>query len=199
MSSDKMRAEFEKWAMSPDGPVSIESADRLNGDYLDRQAARGWMVWQAASAVTTDLLQTKDMEINQLKFCIDGEAPLKAVIDSQAAEIARLTVYATACDGITQDHLDGGWTASGLSKYAKGLEAEIARLTDKLAQANARTVTDTALPVLREHLKIAAVMGDPVTLSSNAAASLFYSMATGLPMPPDATFAIAAQKPPEAV
>jgi hypothetical protein len=59
--------------------------------------------------------------------------------------------------------------------------AEIARLTDELAQLKARIVTDTALSVLREHLKIAAVMGDPVTLSSNAAASIFYSM------PPEAT------------
>ena len=31
----------------------------------------------------------------------------------------------SACEGLTQDHFDGGWTAKNLSKYAKGLEVEL--------------------------------------------------------------------------
>jgi hypothetical protein len=57
-------------------------------------------------------------------------------------------------------------------------DMEIANLQDEMAQLRVRIVSDTALSVLREHLKIAAVMGNPVTLSSNAAASIFYSMPT---------------------
>lgn len=37
----------------------------------------------------------------------------------------RLAACWNACDGLTQDHFDGGWTARGLSKYAKGLEGKL--------------------------------------------------------------------------
>lgn len=47
--------------------------------------------------------------------------------------------------------------------------------------AQGDAVSDTGLPELREHLKIASVYGSAVTLSSAAAAALYHAMTTGKP------------------
>ena len=49
----------------------------------------------------------------------------QSAIDQLTAEIAE---YRRILDGIPQDAIDGGWTAKGLSQYAKGLEGEVERL-----------------------------------------------------------------------
>lgn len=42
-----------------------------------------------------------------------------------------------ACEGLTQDHFDGGWTAKGLSGYAQKLEQQLADERAELAAARA--------------------------------------------------------------
>lgn len=62
------------------------------------------------------------------RLLIEGVNALPALldqIDAQAAEIERLREVLA---GLPQDAIDGGWTAAGISKYAKGLEAERDRL-----------------------------------------------------------------------
>lgn len=41
--------------------------------------------------------------------------------------------YARILDGLPQDAIDGGWTAKGISDYAKRLEAENGRLREALS------------------------------------------------------------------
>lgn len=48
------------------------------------------------------------------------------VATASKANARRLAACWNACEGLTQDHFDGGWTALGLSKYAKLLEGELA-------------------------------------------------------------------------
>lgn len=49
---------------------------------------------------------------------------------SAAADAQRLAACWNACGGISMDAFDGGWTAKGLSQYAKSLEL---RLTEAAA------------------------------------------------------------------
>jgi hypothetical protein len=44
------------------------------------------------------------------------------------ADAIRLASCWNACEGLTQDHFDGDWTAKGLSQYAKKLEGQVAEL-----------------------------------------------------------------------
>lgn len=46
-------------------------------------------------------------------------------IDAQAEEIAE---YKRILSGLPQETIDGGWTAAGMSDYAKSLEDRMARL-----------------------------------------------------------------------
>ncbi|MDR6389157.1 hypothetical protein J2803_001759 [Paraburkholderia phenoliruptrix] len=48
-----------------------------------------------------------------------------ALIEQQAARIAE---FERILDGLSQDAIDGGWTARGISAYAKTLEDQIAAL-----------------------------------------------------------------------
>ncbi|MBY0238100.1 MAG: hypothetical protein K2X55_02190 [Burkholderiaceae bacterium] len=56
-----------------------------------------------------------------------------------AADASRLAASWNACQGLTQDHFDGGWTALGLSKHAK-------RQEDK--RATARALLEGTLPLI---------------------------------------------------
>ena len=42
----------------------------------------------------------------------------------QEANSRRIVACVNACEGLSQDALDGGWTAKGISDYAKELEAQ---------------------------------------------------------------------------
>jgi hypothetical protein len=51
---------------------------------------------------------------------------------------ADLSAIKKACeilDGLPQDAIDGGWTARGISAYAKHLETRVGELNDQLAAA----------------------------------------------------------------
>jgi len=49
-------------------------------------------------------------------------------LEQNEANARRLVACWNACDGLPQDALDGGWTASGLSKFAHGLEISLERM-----------------------------------------------------------------------
>ncbi|WP_036023322.1 hypothetical protein [Paraburkholderia dilworthii] len=61
--------------------------------------------------------------------CLPGPAATcreaRVVIEQQAAKIAE---FERILDGLPQDAIDGGWTARGISAYAKKLEERIAAL-----------------------------------------------------------------------
>jgi hypothetical protein len=50
------------------------------------------------------------------------------------ANARRLVACWNACEGLPQDALDGGWTAAGISQYAKRLEGERDELMGALKQ-----------------------------------------------------------------
>jgi len=66
----------------------------------------------------------------------DGAHETVKLYGSQIRElIDRLQAAESKCkllDGISQDAIDGGWTAQGLSKYTKSLEVENSELRCKL-------------------------------------------------------------------
>lgn len=53
----------------------------------------------------------------------------------QEDNASRLVACWNACEGLTQDHFDGDWTALGLSKYAKSLEGKISAARTLLSDA----------------------------------------------------------------
>ncbi|MCE3262596.1 MAG: hypothetical protein K0R43_1675 [Pseudoduganella sp.] len=55
----------------------------------------------------------------------------------------RIAACWNACQGLTMDHFDGGWTAKGLSRHAKALENQI---------ATARTLLSDALETFDDNL-----------------------------------------------
>lgn len=59
------------------------------------------------------------------------------------ADAIRLASCWNACEGLTQDHFDGDWTAKGLSQYAKKLEGQVADLRAAL-QAQQGDALDAA-------------------------------------------------------
>lgn len=69
-----------------------------------------------------------------LKWCKDNgrmptnqnEAEWRASIDAEGIAADRLETLERICIGITDEMIEGGWTALGLSKYAKSLEERIA-------------------------------------------------------------------------
>lgn len=62
------------------------------------------------------------------------------------ADAERLAACWNACDGLSQDALDGGWTAKGLSQYAKSLELCVASSRDREIRLSAR------IAILRAYL-----------------------------------------------
>lgn len=44
--------------------------------------------------------------------------------ETSEANARRIVACVNACEGLSQDALDGGWTAKGISDYAKKLEAQ---------------------------------------------------------------------------
>jgi hypothetical protein len=62
---------------------------------------------------------------------IGGRAAVAVVMDfgnapgMQEANAQRLTTCWNACLGLPQETLAGGWTAAGMSTYAKGLEEKL--------------------------------------------------------------------------
>jgi hypothetical protein len=64
----------------------------------------------------------------------------------------RLETLERICEGLTQDHIDGGFTVTGLRKYAKGIEEDIKRLksdNQNLIDRNALLRQRPDLPVDR--------------------------------------------------
>lgn len=72
-----------------------------------------------------DLEQTKLDLSKDERFMLVNKAAIELIDRLQAAE-----AKCKMLDGISQDAIDGGWTAAGLSNYAKSLEAENAELKE---------------------------------------------------------------------
>lgn len=66
-----------------------------------------------------------------------AEASYHDEFATRDANLRRLAACWNACEGLTQDHFDGDWTAKGLSQYAKTLEGQVADLRAALAAATA--------------------------------------------------------------
>ena len=88
---------------------------------------------------------------------IGGRAAVAVVMDfgnapgMQEANAQRLITCWNACLGLPQETLAGGWTAAGISTYAKGLE-------DKLRVA--RALLAEAVKPHDEHVKACHAVGD---------------------------------------
>lgn len=82
---------------------------------------------------TKGLLKLADPIKGISMFILDERG--KAISSASESEDARRLVACwNACDGLPQDALDGGWTASGISQYAKRLEKERDELLDALRE-----------------------------------------------------------------
>lgn len=72
---------------------------------------------------------------------VGGRAAVAVVLDfgnapgMQEANAQRLTTCWNACLGLPQETLAGGWTAAGMSTYAKGLEDKLRAARALLAEA----------------------------------------------------------------
>lgn len=73
---------------------------------------------------------------------MDGQAGVAVAIDFGAnnpgmreANAQRLVACWNALDGLSDDHLAGGWNVRGMSSYAKGLEDKLAAARLLLAEA----------------------------------------------------------------
>jgi len=73
---------------------------------------------------------------------MDGRAGVAVAIDFGAnnpgmreANAQRLVACWNALDGLSDDHLAGGWNARGMSLYAKGLEEKLAAARALLVEA----------------------------------------------------------------
>ena len=84
--------------------------------------------------MTIDKAQLKAL-IDECRYGVAGKGPAIEVandllndscsaIESLLAEVDRLCRFERLCDGITQDHIDGGWSAKGISAYCKLVEVE---------------------------------------------------------------------------
>ncbi|MEF2265384.1 hypothetical protein V3C40_01210 [Janthinobacterium sp. LS2A] len=73
-------------------------------------------------------------------YGMDGAAAVAVAIEftncpgMRTANARRLAACWNACDGLTQDHFDGGWSAKGLSEYAKQVENTLAAARALLAE-----------------------------------------------------------------
>lgn len=66
------------------------------------------------------------------RFGPDDFEMLREVADTLEVANARIADFERILDGVTQDMIDGGWTARGISAYAKKLETRIAALEQEL-------------------------------------------------------------------
>lgn len=69
------------------------------------------------------------------------------ITENDKANASRIVACVNACAGLPDDALDGGWSAVGLSAYAKRLEADLAAVTaqrDELLQAMRQIAFATA-------------------------------------------------------
>lgn len=71
-----------------------------------------------------------------------------ALIEQQAAKIAELE---RILDGLPQDAIDGGWTARGISAYAKQLEEKIGALESASKDAIRREALEEAACCADKH------------------------------------------------
>lgn len=82
----------------------------------------------------------------------------RAYMNDIRSLLAERDEYARILDGLPQDAIDGGWTAKGISSYAKTLEAERDALREAL-KCIARTQTkpgdDKAAPLLASIINLA--------------------------------------------
>ena len=81
--TDKMRSEFEKWALSNDGP-SVSVMRNEVGRYEDEELNMAWLGWQAARTVPegyvmvpVDLLD-RFPELNEFNYSHDDVCELNA-------------------------------------------------------------------------------------------------------------------------
>jgi hypothetical protein len=80
----------------------------------------------------TELIRDANREITP--------ADRHAILDLIEASNARIAQFERILDGLPQDAIDGGWTARGISAYAKQLEADLAfqkQVTDAARQNQA--------------------------------------------------------------
>jgi hypothetical protein len=63
----------------------------------------------------------------------------------------KLEAFTRILDGLPQDAIDGGWTALGMSKYAKGLETQIETLQRERDEARVHALADRA-PTAGQHV-----------------------------------------------
>jgi len=61
--------------------------------------------------------------------------PVPIAKEVRMSNARRLAACWNACEGLTMDHFDGGWTAKGLSSHAKSLEGKLAEERKRSAAA----------------------------------------------------------------
>jgi hypothetical protein len=72
-------------------------------------------------------LETKLTDLTWL-FAETPSAKIERLTDALESANSRIAEFERILDGLPQDAIDGGWTAKGISAYAKGLEDRIAQL-----------------------------------------------------------------------
>lgn len=91
----------------------------------------------------SDGFELKDDSGNDI--LVGGNSGYDGAYVESEANARRLAACWNACEGLSQDHFDGDWTAKGLSKYAKSLEEKSAALEKELAAARALIQQQDAL------------------------------------------------------
>ena len=111
--------------------------------------------------VLVPLKITEDMHVAAVRAVVNANgnddfprtvwaAMLSAAPQSQTKEW--VNAACKACEGLTMDHFDGGWTALGLSKYAKSLEKLDAAFKDACTVAGAVSYTHLRAHETRSNL-----------------------------------------------
>jgi len=78
-----------------------------------------WEVWTSNSHIRISSCG-RDGDVCCATIASDG----MAVLSISIADAERIVACINACAGLPQDALDGGWTAAGISQYAKKLEQQ---------------------------------------------------------------------------
>lgn len=86
-----------------------------------------------------------------------NDANLVVATGASIADAQRLAACWNACEGLTQDYFDGGWTAKDLSKYARKQEVLLASANAKIEWM--RSLVDAAQAGQRDMLARADAAG----------------------------------------
>lgn len=121
----------------------VSTLTKIAEDYGQTQQLREHIRGAVFSAIPPSFLASSSTASDSeppsfLKWCKENgrmptdqnEAAWKANIAVEELSFDRLETLERICEGITDEMIEGGWTARGLSKHAKELEDRIASVSE---------------------------------------------------------------------